>query len=70
MHIDELKPGTYFKTDGMSFLYDRSRHITRCWDGGRSDAGFRVYPNVGIEVISAERAIEMARAALRDACLE
>ncbi|MCX7144115.1 MAG: hypothetical protein NT123_24365 [Proteobacteria bacterium] len=70
MHIDELKPGTYFKSDDTSFLYDWSRHITRCWDGGRSDAGFRAYPNISIEVISAERAIQMARAALQYACLE
>jgi hypothetical protein len=70
MRIHELKPGTYFKTDGTSFLYDRSQHITRCWDGCPADAGFRAFPNVSIEVISAERANELARKILQHACLE
>jgi hypothetical protein len=70
MRIQDLKPGTYFKSDGTSFLYDRSQRITRCWDGGAADAGFRAYPNVSIEVISAERASELARAVLQHACLE
>ena len=70
MHIDELKPGTYFETDETSFLYDRSRHIRRCWDGGHSDAGFRAYPNINIEVISAKRARELAQAVLQRASLE
>lgn len=70
MRINELKPGTYFKSDRMAFLYDRSQHITRLWDGGVADAGFRAYPDLSIEVISAEQASELARAALQDARLD
>jgi len=70
MRIDQLKPGTYFKSDGTSFLYTRSLHITRCWDGGLADAGFRTYPDTSIEVISADLARALARADLQRARLE
>jgi hypothetical protein len=70
MRIDQLKPGTYFKFDGTSFLYDGSMHINRCWDNGLADAGFRAYPDTSVEVISAERASELAREALQQARLE
>jgi len=70
MHINELKPGTYFKSDRMSFLYDRSLHITRCWDGGLADAGFRAYPNTNVEIISADLAHALAREILQHASLE
>ena len=70
MRIDELKPGTYFKSDGTSFLYDRSQHIRRCWDGGIAEAGFRAYPNISVEIISANLARALARDDLQHACLE
>jgi len=70
MRIDQLKPGTYFKSDGTAFLYDRSQHIKRCWDGGYAEAGFRVYPNTSVEVISADRARALARDELQTAILE
>jgi hypothetical protein len=70
MRIDELKPGTYFKSDRMSFLYDRSLHIIRCWDGGAAEAGFRAYPNTSVEVISADIARALAREVMRHATLE
>ena len=70
MRVDQLKPGTYFTSNGTSFLYDRSRRISRCWDGGYADAGFRTYPDTDVEVVSAERASELARRALQLARLE
>ena len=70
MRVDELKPGTYFKSNGTSFLCDRSLHISRCWDGGAADAGFRAYPDTSVEAISAQRAGELARAVLQHARLE
>ena len=70
MHVSELKPGTYFKSDGTSFVYDCSQHIRRCWDGGLAEAGFRAYPNTSVEVISASMARALARDDLQHACLE
>ena len=65
MRIDQLIPGTFFKSDGTSSHYHHSLHITRCWDGGFADAGFRAYPFASVDVISAQCAGEMAREALQ-----
>ena len=69
MHVNELKPGTYFKSDGTSFLFDRAQHIRRCWDGAFAEAGFRAYPNTSVEVISTELAHALARDDLHNALL-
>jgi hypothetical protein len=70
MRVNELKPGTYFRSSGLSFRYDSSGRIVRCWDGGPAEAGFRAYPDTSVEVISAELARALAREILQDARLE
>lgn len=69
MRIHELKPGTYFKSNGNAFLYG-SQHIIRCWDGCPADAGFRAYPDINVEIINAEQASVLVREVLEDARLE